>query len=132
MEGYVSLKSTAAMWGTAGIAGFGNGKISGCEADVTLVCTDADKNPADRDEQFMGGIYADGYINVSDCVVNIDGYISEHGYVHSGGITGLYILYPVTGSYVADIAGNIINGKITFLRIIQTDVHIARLLQVKE
>ena len=42
MEGYVSLKSTAAMWGTAGIAGFGNGKISGCEADVTLVCTDAD------------------------------------------------------------------------------------------
>ena len=62
----------------------------------------------------MGGIYADGYINVSDCVVNIDGYISEHGYVHSGGITGLYILYPVTGSYVADIAGNTINGKITF------------------
>ena len=53
VEGYVSLKSTAAMWGTAGIAGFGNGKISGCEADVTLVCTDADKNPADRDEQFM-------------------------------------------------------------------------------
>ena len=70
--------------------------------------------------------------NVSDCVVNIDGYISEHGYVHSGGITGLYILYPVTGSYVADIAGNTINGKITFLRIIQTDVHIARLLPVKE
>ena len=49
----------------------GNGNISGCEADVTLVCTDADKNSADRDEQFMGGIYADGYINVSDCVVNI-------------------------------------------------------------
>lgn len=114
VEGYVSLKSTAAMWGTAGIAGFGNGNISGCEADVTLVCTDADKNSADRDEQFMGGIYADGYINVSDCIVNIDGYISEHGYVHSGGITGLYILYPVTGSYVADIAGNTINGKITF------------------
>ena len=85
VEGYVSLKSTAAMWGTAGIAGFGNGNISGCEADVTLVCTDADKNSADRDEQFMGG-----------------------------GITGLYILYPVTGSYVADIAGNTINGKITF------------------
>ena len=57
---------------------------------------------------------ADGYIDVKDCTVNIDGYISERGYVHSGGIVGLYILYPVSGSYVADIAGNTINGMITF------------------
>jgi hypothetical protein len=109
---YVSLTDSAKMWGTGGIAGFGSGNLDNITTDVTLVCVDTDA--AVRDEQFMGGIYADGYINVSDCIVNIDGYISEHGYVHSGGITGLYILYPVTGSYVADIAGNTINGKITF------------------
>ena len=102
------------MWGTAGVAGFGNGLIENTVSDVTLVCTDADPDDADKDEQFMGGIYADGYIDVKDCEVTIDGYISERGYVHSGGIAGLYILYPVSGSYVADIAGNTINGKITF------------------
>lgn len=114
VEGYVSLTSTSKMWGTAGVAGFGNGLIENTASDVTLVCTDADPDDADKDEQFMGGIYADGYIDVKDCEVTIDGYISERGYVHSGGIAGLYILYPVSGSYVADIAGNTINGKITF------------------
>ena len=49
-------------------------------------------NSADRDEQFMGGIYADGYINVSDCIVNIDGYISEHGYVHSADLDFIYYI----------------------------------------
>lgn len=114
VEGYVSLTSTAAMWGCAGVAGFGNGLIEAATADVTLVCIDGNPDEADRDEQFMGGIYADGYIDVKDCTVTIDGYISERGYVHSGGIAGLYILYPVSGSYVADIAGNTINGRITF------------------
>ena len=114
VEGYVSLTSTSKMWGTAGVASFGNGLIENTVSDVTLVCTDADPDDADKDEQFMGGIYADGYIDVKDCEVTIDGYISERGYVHSGGIAGLYILYPVSGSYVADIAGNTINGKITF------------------
>lgn len=114
VEGYVSLTATSKMWGTAGVAGFGNGLIENTVSDVTLVCTDADPDDADKDEQFMGGIYADGYIDVKDCEVTIDGYISERGYVHSGGIAGLYILYPVSGSYVADIAGNTINGKITF------------------
>ena len=116
VEGYVSLTSTSKMWGTAGFAGFGNGLIENTVSDVTLVCTDADPDDADKDEQFMGGIYADGYIDVKDCEVTIDGYISERGYVHSGGIAGLYILYPVSGSYVADIAGNTINGKITMKR----------------
>ena len=111
---YAALTSASKMWGTAGIAGFGNGLIENTTSDVTLVCTDADPDVTDRDEQFMGGIYADGYIDVKDCTVNIDGYISERGYVHSGGIAGLYILYPVSGSYVADIAGNTINGMITF------------------
>lgn len=111
---YVSLTSVSKMWGTAGIAGFGNGLIENTTSDVILVCTDADPDDTDRDEQFMGGIYADGYIDVKDCTVTIDGYISERGYVHSGGIAGLYILYPVSGSYVADIAGNTINGMITF------------------
>lgn len=111
---YVSLTSTSQIWGTGGVAGFGNGLIENTNAEVTQVCIDADPDDTDRDEQFMGGIYADGYIDVKDCTVTIDGYISERGYVHSGGIAGLYILYPVSGSYVADIAGNTINGMITF------------------
>ena len=111
---YVSLTSTSQIWGTGGVAGFGNGLIENTKAEVTQVCIDADPDDTDRDEQFMGGIYADGYIDVKDCTVTIDGYISERGYVHSGGIAGLYILYPVSGSYVADIAGNTINGMITF------------------
>lgn len=114
VEAYIELTSTSKMWGTGGVAGFGNGLIENVTSDVTLVCIDADPDDIDRDEQFMGGIYADGYADVLDSVVNIDGYISERGYVHSGGIAGLYILYSVSGTYVADIAGNTINGKITF------------------
>lgn len=114
VEAYISLTSAAKMWGVGGVAGFGNGLIEAVTSDVTLVCIDADTDDTNKDEQFMGGIYADGYADVIDSNVTIDGYISERGYVHSGGIAGLYILYPVSGSYVADIAGNTINGMITF------------------
>ena len=110
--GEVSVKTTGKSFGTGGIAGFGNGTIENTAADVTLVCIDQDVE--DKDEQFMGGAYAAGYIDLRNNAVRIDGYDSDHGYVHDGGLAGMYILYPYDNGYAGAILGNTVEGMITF------------------
>ena len=80
------------MFGVGGFVGYGSGTLESCQGDFTLICTDTDAQT--RDEQFMGGAYAAGHLNVKDCTVAIDGYDSDHGYVHNGGLVGMYIFYP--------------------------------------
>ncbi|MGN0329291.1 MAG: hypothetical protein ACI4D4_09985 [Lachnospira sp.] len=108
----ISLTCSEKMWGVGGILGFGNGLIEESTVDCTLVSIDT--NLTVKDEQFMGGVYSDGYAEVKNCHVKIDGYISDHGYVHSGGVTGLYIVYPKETGFVGEISGNNIDGMITF------------------
>ena len=91
-DSYVSLTDSAKMWGTGGIAGFGSGNLDNVSTYVTLVCIDTDKQV--KDEQFMGGAYAAGFLNIRNCKINIDGYDSDHGYVHDGGLVGMYMVYP--------------------------------------
>ena len=113
---YAALTSASKMWGTAGIAGFGNGLIENTTSDVTLVCTDADPDVTDRDEQFMGGAYAAGFLNIRNCKINIDGYDSDHGYVHDGGLVGMYMVYPydLSLTYAGEVLNNEVYGQITF------------------
>lgn len=112
VSGELSLTVNAPMFGVGGIVGYGNGKISETTADTTLICIDT--NVEERDEQFLGGICAAGYVNVDNCNVNIDGYVSDHGYVHNGGLIGMYIFYPKGQTYYGSITYNNVQGKITF------------------
>lgn len=113
VTGTLELRAHDRMFGIAGIIGHGNGSVERCRVDVTLICTDTDA--ATRDEQFLGGVFATGFVNVIDCEIVIDGYASEHGYAHTGGIAGMYMRYPLedwkTTGY---ITGNSVTGKITF------------------
>lgn len=112
VTGCLELRAFDRMFGVGGIAGYGGGTIERCKADVTLICTDTDSTT--RDEQFLGGVYATGFISVKDCEVAIDGYCSEFGYVHNGGIVGMYMQYPMGNNIRGKITGNNVTGKITF------------------
>lgn len=114
IDASVSLTDSAIMWGTGGIVGFGNGDLDNVETKVTLICVDTDAKV--KDEQFMGGAYGAGFLNIRNCKIDIDGYDSDHGYVHDGGLSGMYMVYPA--SLVPDFEGEVLNntvtGRITF------------------
>lgn len=111
VDGQVSLKTACKSFGVGGILGYGWGQIDGCTADVTLICIDTDKE--NKDEEFLGGAYANGYPDVTNCTINLAGYTSDHGYVHDGGIGGMYIL-PRDVKYSGHIDNNKVNGFINF------------------
>lgn len=108
----IRLDAHDRMFGTGGIIGYGNGKIEDTVADVQLICNDTD--PLNRDEQYMGGAYAAGYFDLDNCKINIDGYASEHGYAHNGGVAGMYILYPQGTEYEGYLTNTRVTGKISF------------------
>lgn len=110
--GEASLATSGACFGVGGIAGFGNGRILSNTVDATLVCRDTDAQ--NKDEQFMGGGYANGYADLESNAITIRGYDSDHGYVHDGGMAGMYILYPEGTEYAGTITNNHVSGFITF------------------
>lgn len=112
ISGYAELETGAKMNGVAGLVGYGNGSAENCRINVTLVSVDT--NIEDKDENFLGGVLSAGYLDIDNCTVIIDGYDSDHGYVHSGGLVGMYILYPLKTVYEGSITGNTITGTITF------------------
>ena len=110
--GDVYLRAHDRMIGVGGVVGFGYGSFTGVQTDVTLVCIDTDRTT--KDEQFMGGICGTGYPDIVNCTVDIDGYVSEHGYAHNGGMIGLYMFSPEGTTYKGRMTGNSVYGKITF------------------
>ena len=112
VQGMISLKAHEKMFGVGGIIGYGCGSIERCNADVTLVCIDTDADT--KDEQYMGGACAAGYPDINDCEIKIAGFDSDHGYVHDGGLVGMYIFYPAGIDYHGRIIGNHVSGKIRF------------------
>ena len=61
----------------------------------------------------MGGVLACGIAKIEACVVDIDGYDSCHGYVHNGGLVGMYY-HCGTKFSAASVNNNIIEGRIRF------------------
>ncbi len=110
--GDVYLHAHDRMFGVGGVVGFGYGAFSDIQVDVTLVCVDTDRNT--KDEQFLGGICGTGYPDITDCTVDIDGYVSEHGYTHNGGVIGLYMFSPEGMTHKGKMTGNRVYGRITF------------------
>ena len=112
ISGTVSMYINAHQIGTGGAVGFGNGEIINCTIDTTQILVD--ENVEDKDEQFMGGVNANGYMSITCCDVTIRGYDSDHGYVHDGGLSGMFIVYPEDNYHYGYITNNRVSGFITF------------------
>lgn len=105
----MSVKSK--MFGVGGAIGFGDGVLNNCTVDTVMVAID--KDDANRDESFLGGAQGAGHLDVVNCDIILDGYLSDAGYVHSGGLNGMYITAR-GDSYYGKITDNTVTGKITF------------------
>ena len=111
VEARISLINHAVMTGIGGIAGFGCGKISRCVTDTELIFED--RNTASRCEQFMGGVLACGAADVDSNDITVRGYDSCSGYVHDGGLVGMYYACGMETD-ANSVCDNIINGFISF------------------
>ena len=111
VEARISLVSSGVMTGIGGVAGYGCGTVCDCVTDTELVFED--RNTIMRCEQFMGGILACGLMNTDRNDVTVRGFDSCRGYVHDGGLIGMYyhcgMEFP--GNSVCD---NTITGFIRF------------------
>lgn len=108
----MELRAHEQMFGIGGVIGFGTGSVKDCDITTTLICTDTD--PDTKDEQFLGGVLGCGYATIEDCKIQLKAYISEYGYVHSGGIAGMVQQYPIGMNHTTRIGDNVLNGTITF------------------
>ncbi|MGX8692264.1 MAG: hypothetical protein ACSW8E_00720 [Clostridia bacterium] len=111
VQGQARLVNYAVQSGIGGIVGYGAGDFGFCRAEVELVFED--RNLESRCEQFMGGVLSCGLANIEDCIVHIDGYDSCHGYVHNGGLVGMYY-YCGMDVHAQSVRRNEIYGQITF------------------
>ena len=111
VEGRVHLATHGVMVGVGGLAGYGCGNFSGCTVQTELVFED--RNRESKCEQFLGGVLACGICTIDRCTVTIDAYDSCHGYVHNGGLMGLYF-HCKTGFKRGPVTNNTIAGRITF------------------
>ena len=111
VRGRVNMVSSGVMVGTGGVAGYGSGLFERCVVDVELVFED--RNFSRRCEQFMGGVLSCGIADIRACMVEIDGYDSCHGYVHDGGLVGMYYRCDFDYQPTA-VDDNIIEGVIHF------------------
>lgn len=112
VSGELELRAHDRMFGVAGVLGYGVGSVEDCTVDMTLICVDTDSGT--RDEQFLGGVFGMGFMTVSDSEIRLDAYISEHGYVHSGGLAGMMMQYPVAMDKASRIVRNKVDARITF------------------
>lgn len=112
VSGRITLYVSGKMCGVAGIMGYGDGTVTDCETDVTLVLVD--ENREVKCEEFLGGVQACGYADIENCLVKLDGYASVHGYVHNGGIVGMHHIHPRDKKHVGYIRGCQVDGSITF------------------
>ena len=112
ITGTIRLDVKGKMFGVGGIIGYGNAVIRNCHADVTLVNIDLDATT--KDEEFLGGVCAAGYPDIEGCEIKLAGFLSDHGFVHSGGLVGMYIVYPKKFDRNGFIKNTVLNGFITF------------------
>lgn len=111
VETRIYLINYAVMTGIGGIAGFGCGKISDCAVDTELVFED--RNTNSRCEQFMGGVLACGAADIDNNFVSVHGYDSCSGYVHDGGLVGMYYACGMQTD-ANSVCDNVISGYIRF------------------
>jgi hypothetical protein len=116
VQGRFKVTTDCKSFGVAGLLGFGNGTLDQNTVDVEMISEDT--NVEYKEEQFMGGLVAVGYPTITNNTITINGYDMDHGYVHNGGIVGMFMIYPQNlydlGNSGATVDGNTVNGQITF------------------
>ena len=112
VTGRVKLEMTDRMCGVAGIMGFGYGNVADCAVDVTLILVDGNREI--KCEEFMGGVLATGYADISGCGVRLRAYTSVYGYVHNGGIAGMYYVHTSDTGYQGYVKSNTVDAEIYF------------------
>ena len=109
----ITLEAGAVQSGVGGLVGYAaGGLVSNCTANTVLVFIDRNGDDV-RCEEFLGGAVASGYVTVDSCNITLEGYCSCHGYVHNGGLMGMFDV-PKDGSFSDYIARNTANGVIQF------------------
>lgn len=111
VSGRVHMINHGVNAGVGGIAGYGCGNFDNCGADVELVFED--RYLDGRCEEFMGGVLACGIGSVTGCRVRIDGWDSCGGYVHNGGLVGMYYDCAL-GIRAGSVSNNSVSGQISF------------------
>lgn len=112
VSGVLELRAYNQIFGLGGVVGYGSGAVRNCTVKVSLICVDTDSTT--KDEQFLGGVYSTGFMDVEHCAINIEGFVSEHGYAHNGGITGMYMQNPLGLGKIGSISYNTVSGRIKF------------------
>lgn len=112
VSGRMALTMSGRMCGVAGIMGFGYGSITGCTANVELTLVDS--NDTVNCEEFMGGILASGYADIENCTIDLQAYTSVHGYVHNGGVVGMYYVHTVDSQHAGYMRNNTVTATIRF------------------
>lgn len=112
IQGTLELRAHDRIIGVGGVIGYGNGSISDCSLDVTLICTDTGKDT--MEEAFLGGVCAAGFPDITGCEIHLAGFHSEYGYCHDGGIAGMYMPEKAEADRKGRITHNRVTGAITF------------------
>ena len=112
VEGRLRLYAKGRMVGVGGIIGFGSGWFRDCSADVELVFED--RNEGIHCEQFLGGLAASGKFEAERCRIDIRGYASVNGFVHTGGMVGMYCGYGLVRDRRMSVTDCTVAGKISF------------------
>ena len=112
VEGRIRLYAHGKIVGVGGMVGFGSGWFSDCTSDVELVFED--RNTGLHCEQFLGGLVASGKFTAERCRVDVRGYASVNGFVHTGGMVGMYCGYGLVRDRMMSIVDCTVTGKISF------------------
>ena len=112
VEGRIRLYAHGKIVGVGGVIGFGSGWFTDCASDVELVFED--RNTGLHCEQFLGGLAASGKFTAERCRIDIRGYASVNGFVHTGGMVGMYCGYGLIRDRMMSITDCTVTGKISF------------------
>lgn len=112
VKGRLKVEATSRQCGAGGIAGFGYGLIENCavDAEITIVAVGAE----DTCEEYLGGVLANGFADVENCGVQLEGYTSVQGYVHNGGLVGLSDVNPKNRVHHGYVKGCTVDAVISF------------------
>lgn len=112
LTGQIKLYVSSMMFGVGGVVGYGYGSIDHTVTDQELIIVDTDTTH--KNEEFLGGAVGAGYYDIMNSNINIKGYVSDHGFVHNGGVMGMYMFYPEWVKHDGYLTGNSVKGFITF------------------
>lgn len=111
-----TLSSSGINLGVGGLIGyFEKGQVADSTVEAELLFVDLNENA--MCEEFLGGVYATGYGDVSRCSVYTRGYANIYGYAHNGGVVGMFKLPRRYDGKWLSVRDTKINAEIRFFEV---------------